>query len=485
MPNDNGRDGYTVEQSSRTEHWVAWGLAGLVLFAPLPFASNRPWSWSLLSLWVGALLLLWTVQAVRHPENIRIPFRAHWPVTVPFLGFILWGFFQATGGTPESWHHPYWAEYQSRLGKDLNSAVSLNPTDTVTSTMRLMAYGGAFWLALQLGRDRHRAIRLYLALIVAGFLYAAYGVLIQLSGSDTILWYEKWAYPGVLTSTFINRNHFATYAGMIAILAMAMTVRDVRNAGGLDSLSFAAILNALERSRIRTFFVFMAGIIAAVALILTQSRGGFLALTSGVLMLTAVLLMRKRRGVKAWLATVGAVSVAVAVLLQVAGAGLGERFQAADTEGLAGPDLRREAIGQTLDAVRSAPWMGTGYGTFDEVYHRTRPITEWINSPDADHAHNTYLEILLEGGPVGLALILSAFGWALFVCVRGALHRERSYTYSAAAAAVTVLIGVHALVDFSVQIPAVALSFAVVLGVGVAQSWHANGVGPRGAPRQR
>ena len=34
------------------------GLLTLVALAPLPFASNRPWSWSLLSLLVGMLLVM-------------------------------------------------------------------------------------------------------------------------------------------------------------------------------------------------------------------------------------------------------------------------------------------------------------------------------------------------------------------------------------------------------------------------------------------
>ena len=37
--------------------------------------------------------------------------------------------------------------------------------------------------------------------------------------------------------------------------------------------------------------------------------------------------------------------------------------------------------------------------------------------------------------------------------------------------AASVLVGVHAMVDFSLQLPAVALLYALIMGVACAQSW--------------
>jgi hypothetical protein len=37
---------------------VYWGLIMVLALAPLPFGANRPWSWSLLSLVVGLLLIV-------------------------------------------------------------------------------------------------------------------------------------------------------------------------------------------------------------------------------------------------------------------------------------------------------------------------------------------------------------------------------------------------------------------------------------------
>ena len=122
----------------------------------------------------------------------------------------------------------------------------------------------------------------------------------------------------------------------------------------------------------------------------------------------------------------------------------------------------------TLRSILDAPLLGYGYGTFYDVFPmfrdqstETRGIWEF--------AHNTYLEIFQ-----GLGLL---FGSALLVCVvllvskcfKGAIARDESMVPSVAAA-VACLVGIHALADFSLQLQAVTLTFAAILGVGVAQS---------------
>jgi predicted RND superfamily exporter protein len=48
--------------------------------------------------------------------------------------------------------------------------------------------------------------------------------------------------------------------------------------------------------------------------------------------------------------------------------------------------------------------------------------------------------------------------------------RSRSAVYPAVLAACSVLVGVHALVDFSLEMPANAATYALLLGVGCAQA---------------
>ncbi len=51
------------------------GLLAAVALAPLPLASNRSWSWSLSSLAVGLLVMLWAVAALRDREAVGVQWR--------------------------------------------------------------------------------------------------------------------------------------------------------------------------------------------------------------------------------------------------------------------------------------------------------------------------------------------------------------------------------------------------------------------------
>ena len=66
--------------------------------------------------------------------------------------------------------------------------------------------------------------------------------------------------------------------------------------------------------------------------------------------------------------------------------------------------------------------------------------------------------LLLYAGPLLL------FGYV----VRGLAVRRRDLVFPLVAASGTVLVATHALVDFSLQIPAMAVTYAAVLGIGVA-----------------
>src|SRR5262249_51195607 len=77
------------------------------------------------------------------------------------------------------------------------------------------------------GRSAERARCMFLALSIAGFLYAGYGFLVEVSGVKLVLWYPKIWYPDSLTATFVNRNNYATYAGLGLIVASGLVIRHV------------------------------------------------------------------------------------------------------------------------------------------------------------------------------------------------------------------------------------------------------------------
>jgi len=112
--------------------------------------------------------------------------------------------------------------------------------------------------------------------------------------------------------------------------------------------------------------------------------------------------------------------------------------------------------------------LGYGYGTFSDSFR----LYDLNEEPfHYDRAHNTWLENTFELGiPAALALYLSLTGLA-WICLRGVNHRHRDWVYPATGVAASVLVGLHATVDFSLQLPAIAILYAAIMGIAFAQSY--------------
>jgi len=99
-----------------------------------------------------------------------------------------------------------------------------------------------------------------------------------------------------------------------------------------------------------------------------------------------------------------------------------------------------------------------------------------------DYAHSTILEIAVEMGiPIAATVVIATLA-SLFVLARAAVKSEgRSRRPLAAITGIAVLSYLHALIDFSLQIPGYLIPFGILLGCGLAR---ATGT-PTGAVRLR
>jgi O-antigen ligase len=106
------------------------------------------------------------------------------------------------------------------------------------------------------------------------------------------------------------------------------------------------------------------------------------------------------------------------------------------------------------------PFSGSGYGTFREVFPRYTPPGARARFAQA---HNDYLEVLLEGGLVGFALLLWLVG-AFGLQIQSRLRRvgsDRRLLLHGLLAGIAAL-AIHAFFDFNHQMPANALLFVTM-----------------------
>ena len=254
----------------------------------------------------------------------------------------------------------------------------------------------------------------------------------------------------------------ALLAGMsigsvLKICEVASVAREVARAAGTSEMFWDAVTEEGSMSQAGQLLV---AIGLGVALLMNEKRRGWLLALGAVLavMLVAEMLNFKRGawaglicivGVAGWLRmkklvlVVAAAAVTVLLFYEPAWnrvVTLREEFSV-DKGG-------RLAMWKTVPAIMKDYPMGVGIDNVGLMREYDPGIEE-----DRDHMHNTYVQLLVETGPLGLA----AFLWWMIVFVRaagGMLRRSRAcggITDAVAVAAVSVMAGflVNGLVEFN------------------------------------
>ncbi|HZT88964.1 MAG TPA: O-antigen ligase family protein [Stellaceae bacterium] len=432
-------------------------MAALV-WAPLWYGGNDRLAFGVDAIVFPALAAAHEILQVGHE---RATPRAFQGVAIPaalFFAVVLWILFQMSHGAPAPFVNPIWGITEEALGRGIVGSISVDPELTARALVRLLTDASVFWLALRLGRERSAALVAGVAAI--GCAYAAYGLVAAAFPEFPRLPHTAFD-RGYVASTFVNRNDYAAYAGVGLIAMVALLSGHCRvHIAGVAPMR-ARLGAAIEASVGRGAALVGGCWLMLAALLLTGSRGGIIASGAGLMVFA---LMRRRRSARSslpWAIGLIVIAVAVWVFGGVVGGKLAEGG-VSDANRLAVYDL-------TLQSIRDRPLLGWGYGTFRDVFpmYRDRSISvlgTW------SEAHNTYLEVLQGLGLVFGPLLILCVALPAFRCVQRA-RRRRDELAPAVAAGAAALIGTHSMIDFSVQIPAVAITFMTLLGAGAAE-WH-------------
>jgi hypothetical protein len=125
------------------------------------------------------------------------------------------------------------------------------------------------------------------------------------------------------------------------------------------------------------------------------------------------------------------------------------------------PEVRLEAWPHVLAAARMVLPLGSGLGSFDRVFRAAEPLT-LVGPLYLNHAHNEYLEILLETGVVGVAILALFLLW--LAPAAWAAWRRGSGLARAASLSILLLLAQSA-VDYPLRTETVAVLFAFCCGL--------------------
>ncbi|MBT1064570.1 O-antigen ligase family protein [Bowmanella sp. Y26] len=416
---------------------LIWWLGFILVWAPIPLGSNRPWAWALLH---GLIALggIWHLFQVARNKAPLFP--KQWQLLLLF-GPVLIAMYLA-----------------AQLACALPEICSVDPYQTnimLEKSLYLLLFT---YLLSQNCRNHHQLKIILICILISGGLQAIYGSLLNLSGLELSPVFgipegEK------ARGSFVYQNHYANYLALCLSIAIGWMLSELSTSK--QKVPLAKWLRALAELMLsRKLLLRLAIILMVVGLVLSRSRMGnagfFTAL--GIVAVLALFIYRRPPPLLKWLV----LSIFVLDMLLI-GSMFGvekvkQRMQ--DTSFVS--EARDEVVMHSLPLLEEQGLTGTGGGTFYTVFPRYQ---QQSYSGFYDHAHNDYLQFAIElGWPVTVLLcawLAIALWQSLYVMNKRKTKLYQGVAFGCCMAWVHMLM--HSSVDFSLQAPANSLLFMTIL----------------------
>lgn len=398
--------GHRISESLRTVLFA--GLCILLLFGPLAFGIVEPWSTALFEGGAAFLLLIWLGWYLSD-SALKIQWSPLFPPMLTFVGIV---------AVQIAFHRTAYAY------------------DSLSALALYTAYGFLIFIVVQSFRSTETK---YFGNILAlfGSLYAVFAVLQSVTSSGKIYWRIIPQTASVFGS-YVNHNHYAGLIEMLLPFSLILVFKGSRPGAVLVLQIFGAI-------------------VMAASVFLSKSRGGMVAVSFEVIFFAVIWIrfFSAKRGM-AFVMIFGAATAAI--LAAIAPEQVISRIT--DLHDPARLLIHRDSIRMFL----AHPLLGSGFGTFANAFRHYRTFFDGFF---VNHAHDDYLELVLETGVIGFATAI----WFLSVVYRegfrnlsGARESESATVSAAALVGCTGLL-VHSFVDFNLHVPGNAALFYVLAAV--------------------
>jgi O-antigen ligase len=270
----------------------------------------------------------------------------------------------------------------------------------------------------------------------------------MMGGKDSALRFYAFTTPDRAVGFFANPDHHAAFLYSAIPFVVAWVV-------GL----------VLDHRRNRTIGLGLLALLTLTIIIgvaATQSRAGMalllVACFSGILL--AWRHDRGPSGRRLLRFALGANVVALVLAFQFGFVGFMQRMEYQGFE-----DLRWPAVRITTEAAIANMPLGSGLGSFVPIFQRFEPLT-LVQFVYVNHAHNDWVELWLNGGVPAILLMIGFLAWFAAASIRLWRDDRRrapvlDLALAQAASLVIILLLLHSVVDYPLQIPTLSVLFAI------------------------
>lgn len=417
-----------------------FGLAAVMVFAPLARGAVSIWSITVVEAVVLVLVFLWLLRVNNKSREYGVGSKQYevGRIKRTKIDLAVWLFVALAA---------------------VSCFFSIYKYASVGEMLRLMTMVGVFYLVVNNFRS-WMAVRLAGLIIIMAAGMSLLGLGQYFLGLD----HSWWNPSEFLAATYVNHNHFAGYLEMAIPLAIGMLL--------VNSLRFAVY----SWGKLVKPGLIAALIIMFAALVFSQSRGAWICLPVSLIVMNVVLVRRKVLKKQTLLIFLLLIALG-AVFIYGGYDATARRLRTVEEINSEGFLEGRVKIWQgSIDMIKANPLYGTGIGTFVWGFPRYRPEGLGVR---AYYAHNDYLQMMAEMGLLAFPLML----WMIWVVVVAGFSfrwkevgsRQDGVGSKADFGLIDgVVLGgtvgilslaLHGLVDFNFHIPANMLIVACLAGI--------------------
>jgi len=437
-----------------------WLLVAGLIFAPWAYGSTRPWTIQGLSILLGCICLFWLAECLTRCRQPALPLIA----VIPALGLIFQGWWMVLNA-----HSYFDADLAALLPKASPAPGAPGSADGPASASAMFFFTGllgVFLFCCDLSQHSVWRKRIWMTMALTGFSIAAFGILQKIGGEAVLglIWEPGKRDPTNNFAAFRYRGNAGAYLNLIfplmtglSFLAFQRGDRHWRKALWATALFILVLGIQLNPSRASWFIGIILGLIMGVKILWPcgkrQNDFNPKPVLTGALVVALVLL------------AIGSISL------------LGNWETSWRRFTLLGFNPSdRSPIEIYLRMIPDAGVMGFGPGTFSAVfpsYQQTydfagRAVPLFWKDGFFEHAHEDYLETLIEWGWLG------ALFWSVLIfggIARGVMRYFQKQTPVSLrwllSCSLLALGGTltQALIDFPLQIASIQLYVVVLLGI--------------------
>lgn len=408
-------------------------LCALIVLTTVAYGTVHQPTLAVFYVFVAVALILWAVDALL---SGKLTFSRSLLQT-PLLALFIFGIIQII---------PFGTLNDNAGLTGISRTISLDPFSTKTTSFHILSLAVFLSILLSLTVSAKRLQKIVTVITVFGFIFAFFAILQSVLSPNKIygVYESRFASP---FGSFVNRHNFAAYMEMTLCLPLG--------------LLFVGGINKDKR-----LLYFTAIALMGVALLLSGSRGGFIAFLAEIIFLIILTTETKSYNqitLKVVLTIVLVASVIAGSFFVGGDSSLTRLAETAASENFSTD--RTQIWSVTLEVIKNNPLFGAGIGAFGVAYTKydTNSGLERV-----EQAHNDYLQVLADAGLVGL--IIGVF--FLFLLFKTGWKNSKTENTFRRGVVVGALSGcfailVHSVFDFVLHTTAISVLFLTLVSLVV------------------